>query len=70
MLSTEIEKLNNFLKQKIMENEDLKNKFDTVIDNLAFVGNIDHLQNITHPFFVNKHMDNLLFIKDNFENND
>ena len=39
-------------------------KFDTVIDNLAFIGNIDHLQNITHPFFINKHMDNLLFIKD------
>jgi len=38
--------------------------FDTIINNAAFLGNIDYLQNITHPFMTNKHMDNLLFIKD------
>ena len=38
--------------------------FDTLIDTVAVSGSIDHLQNIKHPFFVNKHVDNLLFIKD------
>lgn len=38
--------------------------FDSIIDTLAITGSIDHLQNITHPFLVNKHIDNLLFIKD------
>ena len=38
--------------------------FDTLINNAALIGNIDYLQNITHPFMTNKHMDNLLFIKD------
>ena len=38
--------------------------FDTLIDGMAVNGAIDHLQNIIHPFFVNKHIDNLLFIKD------
>ena len=38
--------------------------FDTLINSLAFTGNIDVLQNVVHPFFINKHIDNLLFIKD------
>ena len=38
--------------------------FDTLIDGVAVNGAIDHLQNIIHPFFVNKHVDNLLFVKD------
>jgi hypothetical protein len=39
-------------------------EFDSIIDTIAVRGTIDHLQNIQHPFFVNKHIDNLLFIKD------
>jgi hypothetical protein len=38
--------------------------FDGLVDSVAISGSIDHLQTITHPFLVNKHMDNLLFIKD------
>jgi len=38
--------------------------FDTLVDSLAFTGKIDVLQNVVHPFFINKHIDNLLFIKD------
>ena len=38
--------------------------FDRLIDSLAFTGKIDVLQNVVHPFFINKHIDNLLFIKD------
>jgi hypothetical protein len=38
--------------------------FDSIIDTIAVRGSIDNLQNIQHSFFVNKHIDNLLFIKD------
>ena len=39
-------------------------RFDSIIDSVAVVGSIDHLQRVSHPFFVNKHVDNLLFLKD------
>jgi hypothetical protein len=38
--------------------------FDRLVDSLAITGKIDVLQNVVHPFFINKHIDNLLFIKD------
>lgn len=54
--------LNNYsgytgIKQEVAE-------FDNVIISAAAKGNIDFLQSVPHPFFVNKHMDNLLFIAD------
>ena len=38
--------------------------FDQIINTYAITGSVDYLQNILHPFLVNKHIDNLLFIKD------
>ena len=38
--------------------------FDNIIISAAAKGNIDFLQDVPHPFFINKHMDNLLFIYD------
>jgi len=54
--------LNTFSEYPDIEKE--ITKFDNIIDGIAVVGSIDHLQNVLHPFFINKHIDNLLFIKD------
>jgi len=58
----EITGLNTFSEYPDIANEIAS--FDNIIDIIAVRGKIDHLQSIQHPFFVNKHIDNLLFIKD------